>query len=106
MGAWLIRRDSAGGIRSRTLYVCRLACAGTIDSGWKHFMRQLPISGQGFTHPEQGWSQGISSELAEMAAMSDLAVTSEIPAGMATSAIAMARTPRATNQRCNDLFTT
>src|SRR2546430_17619385 len=47
----------------------------------------------------------MSSELPAIAAMSDFADASTMPAGMATSAIAMARTPRATNQRCSDLFT-
>jgi hypothetical protein len=45
------------------------------------------------------------SGLAAVAAMSDFANASAVPAGMATSAISMARTPRPTNQRCNILFT-
>ena len=49
--------------------------------------------------------QGMSSELADIAAMSDLADDSAMPAGMATSAISMAKTPRATNQRWSDIFT-
>jgi hypothetical protein len=47
----------------------------------------------------------MSSALAGIAAMSDFADASAMPAGIATSAITMARTPRATNQRWNDLFT-
>jgi hypothetical protein len=68
-------------------------------------MRQLPMSGQGFAQPGQGWLQGISSELPAIAVMSDLTDASAIPAGMATNAISMARTPSATDQRCRDLFT-
>ena len=64
------------------------------------------MSGQGFAQPGQGCLQGISSELADIAIVSDLADANAIPAGMATSAITMARTPRATHQRCSDLFTT
>jgi len=40
-----------------------------------------------------------------MAIVSDLADANAMPAGMATSAITMARTPRAKNQRCRVLFT-
>jgi hypothetical protein len=47
----------------------------------------------------------MSSELADIVAMSEFADASAMPAGMATRAITMAKTPRATNQRWNDLFT-
>ncbi len=63
------------------------------------------MSGQGFAQPGHGWSHGMSSEPAVMVAMSDFADASAMPAGMATSASSMARTPRLTNQRCSDLFT-
>ena len=63
------------------------------------------MSGHGLAQPGQGCLQGMSSELAVMPAMSDFADARAIPAGMATSAISIARTPRPTNQRCIVLFT-
>ena len=65
------------------------------------------MSGQDLAQPGHGWWHGIpSSTLSAISAPAwVLGDASMIPTGMATSAIAIASTPRATKQRCSVLFT-
>jgi hypothetical protein len=65
------------------------------------------MSGQGLAQPGQGWWHGITSSTlwAISAPTCVLDDASMMPTGMATSAIVMASTPRATKQRCSVLFT-
>jgi hypothetical protein len=83
-----------------------LAVPGTSESGWKHLSKQLLMSGQTLAQWGQDLWQGLSSDWSAMTVMLALATASAIPAGMATSAMTMARRPSATKQRCSALFTT
>ena len=105
MGVPAIRWNRAGGATLFASCSPRLTGPGTLESGWKHFDRQLPMSGQVFAQWGQGWWQGMSPELPDIAIILDLADASAMPAGMAASAMAMAMRPSATKQRCSVLFT-
>ena len=105
MAVSAIRWDTPGLTRLLTSCLSNLAVRGTSESGWKHFSRQLPMSGQALAQWGQGFWQGLSSDWSAMTVMLDLAVASMMPAGMATSAMAMARRPNATMQRWSVLFT-
>jgi hypothetical protein len=84
----------------------RLTELGMLESGWKHFNRQLPMSGQVFAQSGQGWWHGMSSELSAIVVIWDLADANTMPAGIAASATLMASRPRATKQRWSKFFTT
>jgi hypothetical protein len=89
---------------------CRRASDIGDDSGWKHFTRQLPVSGQAFWgqfgQGLVGLWQGISPFAAVAAIGPAMATTMDVVIGTEISAPSMATMPRATNQRCNGRFLT
>jgi hypothetical protein len=106
MGVSAIRWNRPGGATLFASCSSRLTELGKFESGWKHFSRQLPMSGQVFAQWGHDFWQGTWPELSAAAIMLDLADANAMPAGMATNAMPMASRPRATKQRWSNFLTT
>jgi hypothetical protein len=102
--------DGVGSTRELTTMPCRRASDVGGGNGWKHFTRQLPISGQTFWGQSGQGLAGLWHGISPVAAVAvigpAMARTTDVVIGTEISAPSMAIRPRATNQRWNRRFLT